>query len=143
VCNRALVICFVLIAAAVTAGCGGSNGATSPTPSPTTGSVEVAPGVFAREETAPPAPAGATVLSSYYVFDSTQDTAVVIGVPLTQQQGADSQAGFFTYTPNAGWTGVICAISLKEGGAVLEGAFPKVPSNLMVLIWPGGQGTPQ
>ena len=101
---------------------------------------EVAPGVFIHTETSPPPPTGATALSEYYVFRSTDaGTGVVVGAALNAPQSESVDLGFYTYDEFGQWNGVIGVIQLLEDGTVLKGAFPEVPANVMVLFWPEGK----
>lgn len=131
---------FAVIALLVFLGaCGGDGGPPEPTPTPAPSypgpTFEVAEGVLAHIDQPPPLPEGAMAISRYYVFQSLDDTGVGIGVAIDPPQTTTAGLGFFTYSDGE-WTGINGGITLKENGTVLEGLFPAVPRNAVVLVWP-------
>ncbi len=127
--SRSRLVCLILVAVlgAVIA-CGGDDDDTTPTPE----TFEVAEGVFAHTESPPALPPGSVALSEYFVFESEDDASVVAGIPLNTPQESTLNIGFYSYVSGA-WGGTIGAISLEQGGAVLQGVFPSVPANVIAL----------
>lgn len=108
------------------------------TPTTTENCVEPQEGVFLCAADPPMVPPGASVLSGYFEVRSDEDTALVVGLPLTTPQSSEVDIGYYTYSSDGGWTGIIGGIRLVESGTVLEGTFPYVPENIIVLRWPQG-----
>ena len=107
----------------------GDDSDDDPTATPAGSPIEVAEGVFARIEPAPPAPTGPVLISDYYVFETDEDTGLVIGLRLTSPQTDTVGIGLFTYGDGR-WTGAVAAISLQGDGTILEGVFPAPPANV-------------
>lgn len=138
--RTSLLSAIALLLLVLSVACGGGKGAT-PTPSAPEGCAELETGVFLCAKDPPLLPPGATALSGYFELLSNEDTGLVVGLPLTAAQSTTVGIGFYSYSGATGWTGTIGAITLAENGSVLQGAFPRVPENLIVLRWPGGEDT--
>jgi hypothetical protein len=101
------------------------------------GCAELATGVFGCKATPPLLPPGATALSEYYELQSTEDTGLSVTLALFQAQTSTVDIGYYTYSSDGGWAGTVGAIALVADGAMLQGFFPSVPANVIVLRWPG------
>jgi hypothetical protein len=131
--------CLALLAAA----CGGGSEAT-PTPTIPEGCAELQEGIYLCAKNPPMLPPGATALSGYYeVRSNDQNTGLVVGLPLSSPQTSTLDLGYYSFSDSTGWTGTIGGINLAQNGTVLEGTFPNVPANIIVLYWPqAGSPTP-
>lgn len=128
--QKLFLLALVASIAGVVMSCGGDDA--EPTSATTAVRIQVAEGVFAQKAEPPPLPPGSIAISDYFTFEAVDDSGVVIGLPLSAPQNSTVDLGYYSYV-NGEWGGVIGAISLEQGGTILQGVFPNVPENLIAL----------
>lgn len=121
----ALVIVLVFVISSLSGGDGGGGGGDDK-------SVEIAPGVRARNASLPSLPPGLAAFSDYIELEAEEDTAAEIGLQVKQKVENGDGLGFYTFEKKR-WQRVAPISEIEQDGKVVFGQFPSVPANLAVL----------